>query len=103
MSRCFRCSVGDGVEHYAVCPIVRNFFRNKLDPLAGLHDLLLLSRQPVSVQARHALGVYAFVHAVNAARHQHLSAERAGEALQQGLREAARGCPTALQLFYVSQ
>ena len=49
---CFGCSVGDGVEHYAVCPVVRSFSRNKLDPLAGLHDLLLLSMQPVSVPPR---------------------------------------------------
>ena len=40
-----------------------------------LAHLLLWSRQPASVQARHALRVYSLVHAVNAARHQHLSAK----------------------------
>lgn len=107
-SRCVGgCSCDDGgaIEQYSVCPVIARWRETTLD-LTRIHHSVTLRRTDVMLHGspidgspsrltKAALALAAVYQVHNLGLHSHLSAVDASQALNQSLREAARGHPFA--------
>ena len=103
------CDDGDAIEHYSVCPIIAPWRETTLGVPRIRHSVALrrtdfmLLNAPVddspARRAKAALALAALYQVHNLGLHARLPAQNASDALNQSLREAARGHPFAERIM----